>query len=346
MGRFSQASIPPSEGRVNFLIVKKMNGMADSSFRPVSHQPVMLAETLEYLDPQPGDIMVDVTLGCGGHAARIAERIGPSGHLIGLDLDSEAIFRCQAISAEWPCQVHLVQAGSDDLERVLRDLGVGSVDGILADLGVSSPQIDQGSRGFSFQKTGPLDMRMDPNAPVSAAGFLASASEQEIREVLRKYGEELRAHAIAKAIVKERTSDPIETTEHLARVILSCFPDRVRAGKVHPATRTFQALRILVNRELERLENFLEAIPGCLTLKGRVVILAYHSLEDRLVKQTFLEWSGRSDPILARIPIRGELAGWVKLQTPKAVRPGPGEVELNPRARSARLRSVVRSKTG
>ncbi|MCL4733886.1 MAG: 16S rRNA (cytosine(1402)-N(4))-methyltransferase RsmH [Candidatus Omnitrophica bacterium] len=320
--------------------------MADPSPRPVSHQPVMLRETLEYLDPQPGDTMVDVTLGSGGHAGRIAEKIGPSGHLIGLDLDPEAIGRCRSISTGWPCRVNLVQAPSDELERVLRDLDIEKVDGILADLGVSSPQIDQGSRGFSFQKAGPLDMRMDPDAPLSAAGFLASASEQEIRDILRKYGEELRAHAIAKAIARERNLGPIETTDHLTRVILSCFPDRARAGKVHPATRSFQALRILVNRELERLEMFLETIPGCLAERGRVVILAYHSLEDRLVKQTFLEWSGKSDPILARIPIRGELAGWAALQTPKAVRPEPEEVEQNPRARSARLRSVIRRQTG
>lgn len=169
--------------------------------------------------------MVDVTLGSGGHAGRIAEKIGPSGHLIGLDLDPEAIGRCRSISTGWPCRVNLVQAPSDELERVLRDLDIEKVDGILADLGVSSPQIDQGSRGFSFQKAGPLDMRMDPDAPLSAAGFLASASEQEIRDILRKYGEELRAHAIAKAIARERNLGPIETTDHLTRVILSCFPD-------------------------------------------------------------------------------------------------------------------------
>ncbi len=148
---------------------------------------------------------------------------------------------------------------------------------------------------------------------------------------------------MARAIVRERAKSPIETTEHLAEIVLSCFPDRDRAGRVHPATRTFQALRIVVNREMERLDGFLARIPGSLGLGGRVVILAYHSLEDRRVKQAFLSWTGKNDPVLSRIPIRGTQLGWAELLTPKVVKPSPAETEHNPRARSARLRAVKRT---
>ncbi len=307
------------------------------------HQPVLLEESLKWLAPLPGATIVDATIGYGGHSKVIAHKIGPQGRLIGLDLDSEALECTRRLSVEWPCQTDLIHAGFDRLEEVLKDLGTGPVQGILADLGVSSPQLDQGERGFSFRKPGPLDMRMDTSAAPSAAEWIARASEGDILRALREFGEEIRARPIARAIVREREQSPIETTEHLTEIVLSCFPDRDRAGKVHPATRTFQALRIVVNREMERLDGFLARIPGCLAVEGRAVILAYHSLEDRRVKQAFLTWTGRNDPVLSRIPLRGDKLGWATLLTPKVVKPSPEEIELNPRARSARLRAVQRT---
>ncbi len=303
----------------------------------------MLGECLKWLDPKPGETIVDATIGYGGHSSAIAQRIGPNGRLIGLDLDSKALEHTRRLSSEWPCRVDLMHEGFDRLEEVLKDLETGPVQGILADLGVSSPQLDQGERGFSFRHPGPLDMRMDPDSAPSAAEWIARASEDEILRALREFGEEFRARSVARAIVRERAKSPIETTEHLAEIVLSCFPDRDRAGRVHPATRTFQALRIVVNREMERLDGFLASIPGNLALGGRVVILAYHSLEDRRVKQAFLSWTGKNDPVLSRVPIRGTKLGWAELLTPKAVKPSLAETEQNPRARSARLRAVQRT---
>jgi 16S rRNA (cytosine1402-N4)-methyltransferase len=303
----------------------------------------MLEESLKWLDPRPGETIVDATIGYGGHSSAIARKIGPKGRLIGLDLDSQALESTRQLSAEWPCRVDLLHEGFDRLGEVLRDLETGPVQGILADLGVSSPQLDQGERGFSFRHQGPLDMRMDPDSAPSAAEWIARASEEEILRALREFGEEIRARSVARAITRERVKGPIETTEHLVRVVLSCFPDRDRAGKVHPATRTFQALRIVVNQEMERLDGFLAKIPGNLALGGRAVILAYHSLEDRRVKQAFLSWTGRNDPVLSRIPVRGDRLGWAVLLTPKVVKPSLDEIDQNPRARSARLRAVQRT---
>ncbi len=315
----------------------------DPPSHAVGHRPVMLEESLKWLDPKPGETIVDATIGYGGHSSAIAHKIGSKGRLIGLDLDPEALEYTRKLSLEWPCRVDLVHSGFDRLKEVLGGLEAVLVEGIIADLGVSSPQLDQGQRGFSFRHPGPLDMRMDPESAPTAAEWLARAGEEEILRALREYGEEIRAKSVARAIVRERKKGPVETTERLTEIVLSCFPDRDRAGRVHPATRTFQALRIVVNREMERLEGFLATIPGSLALGGRAVILAYHSLEDRKVKQAFLSWTGRDDPVLSRIPIRGDSWGWATLLTPKVVKASPAEIELNPRARSARLRAVQRT---
>jgi 16S rRNA (cytosine1402-N4)-methyltransferase len=303
----------------------------------------MAEEVLQWLDPAPGAVMVDATLGYGGHSELIANRIGSGGRLIGVDLDSDAVEACRLLAPGWAARTDLVQAGYDEMEAVLDRLGIATVDGVLADLGVSSAQLDQAERGFSFQKDGPLDMRMDPHGSPSAAEWLAESSEAEIRRALAEFGEEIRAMGVARAIVREREKRPIETTGHLVEVVLRCFKDKSRAGRVHPATRTFQALRIVVNRELERLERLLSFLPGRLGPGGRVVILAYHSLEDRMVKRAFAEWSGRDDPVLRRVPLRGEITGRVKILTPKVIRPRPEEVERNPRSRSARLRAAERT---
>jgi 16S rRNA (cytosine1402-N4)-methyltransferase len=210
-------------------------------------------------------------------------------------------------------------------------------------LGVSSIHLDRAERGFSFRKDGPLDMRMDPGRSPDAAGWLAEASEADIRRALWRYGEERRAQSIARAVVRERSAQPIRTTGRLAEIVRTCFPDRDRAGRVHPATRTFQALRLVVNGELERLERLLSFLPARLKTGGRVVFLAYHSLEDRLVKKALHRWSGKDDPVYRRLPVRGEIVGPMSVLTRKVVRPSGFEVERNPRARSARLRAGERT---
>ncbi|MCG3199586.1 MAG: Ribosomal RNA small subunit methyltransferase H [bacterium] len=320
-----------------------MANEAGPSRGPRAHLPVMIEEVLRCLDPRPGETFLDATVGYGGHAEQIAARLGPEGRLIGIDLDTEAILATRQAAENWPCRTEFEHAGYDEMPDVLDRLGIGKVDGLLADLGVSSPQLDRPERGFSFQGDGPLDMRMDPEGYPTAAEWLAAAEEREIRRALWEFGEEKRAAAIAKALVRERRKRPIDTTGDLTRIVLSCFPDRDRAGRVHPATRTYQALRIVVNHELERLERLLSFLPDRLGPGGRVVILAYHSLEDRLVKRAFQEWSGKSDPVLSRIPIRGEIPGRAIILTPKALRPSPAEVARNPRSRSARLRAAKRT---
>jgi 16S rRNA (cytosine1402-N4)-methyltransferase len=303
----------------------------------------MVEEVLEWLNPTPGGVWVDATVGSGGHAERIAGRIGPGGRLIGLDVDPEAISLCRERSKSWKCRTDLIQSGYEDLSAVLDDLEVHKANGILVDLGVSSIHIDRAERGFSFRKDGPLDMRMDPGKSPDASRWLAEASEAEIRQALWRYGEERRAQAIARAVVRERAIQPIRTTARLAEIVLTCFPDRERAGRVHPATRTFQALRLVVNQELEQLERLLSFLPARLNTGGRAVFLAYHSLEDRLVKKALHRWSGKDDPVYRRLPVRGEIVGAMAVLTRKVVRPSGSEVVRNPRARSARLRAAERT---
>ena len=315
----------------------------ESSSSRWPHDPVMVEEVLEWLNPTPGGVWVDATIGSGGHAEQVADRIGSGGRLIGLDVDPEAISLCRKRSESWNCRTELVQSGYEDLPAVLDDLEVHKANGILVDLGVSSIHLDRAERGFSFRKEGPLDMRMDPGKSPDAAGWLAEASEADIRRVLWRYGEERRAQAIARAVVRERTIQPIRTTGRLAEIVLRCFPDRDRAGRVHPATRTFQALRLVVNEELERLERLLSFLPARLELGGRVVFLAYHSLEDRLVKKALQRWSGKDDPVRGRLPVRGEIVGPMAILTRKVIRPSGSEVAQNPRARSARLRAAERT---
>lgn len=316
---------------------------ADHLSSPLPHLPVMAEEVLHWLAPKPGQTVVDATVGYGGHASLLAARLGSEGRLIGVDLDVDALAAARTRAKSWTCRVDLVHAGYDELEGVLENLGAPKVDAVLADLGISSPQVDQGERGFSFQKDGPLDMRMNQDAAMTAADWLAEAEESEIRRALRIYGEEKRAEGIARAIVRERRRGPIHTTGQLVDIIRTCFKDRARAGNVHPATRTFQALRIVVNEELERLERFLSFLPDRLGPGGRVAILAYHSLEDRLVKRAYLDWTGKPDPALRLLPIQALPPGRMKVVTPKAIRPRDEEVERNPRSRSARLRVAERT---
>ena len=317
-----------------------MKRESPDSTRP--HLPVMAREVLDRLAPSPGGVWVDATVGYGGHAEKIAERMGPNGLLLGLDVDPEAVRFCRERSPEWGAPVRIVRAGYDNLSEVLHGLGVEGIRGFFADLGVSSPQLDVAERGFSFKREGPLDMRMDPDAPISAARWLAEVSERDLRFVLRRFGEEKRARSVARAIVKARDRGSIESTRDLAEAVSSCFPDRDRAGGIHPATRTFQALRIAVNHEIDRLRRLLAVLPGLLEPGACAVFLAYHGLEDGEIKRAFARWSA-ADPELRRLPVRGRLEGWMTPLASKPVRPSGEEIERNPRARSARLRAARRS---
>jgi 16S rRNA (cytosine1402-N4)-methyltransferase len=280
--------------------------------------PVLPAEVLFWLDPQPGQTIVDATLGGGGHARLVAERLGPNGRLIGLDQDPGMIeiARPQITG----CQVTLVHSNFDQLRAVLNELGIDRVDGVLADLGFASDQMEDPARGLSFQQKGPLDMRFDPTSGEPAVAIIAEWSERDMADLFWKYGEERYSRRIARKIVEERKRSPITMTTQLAELIRRCVP-RPKSG-LDPATRVFQALRIAVNDELGSLERLLEQLPQCLRPGGRAVIISFQSLEDRRVKQTFKEKDT-----------------WEAL-TRKPVTASEEEVRNNPRARSAKLRTA------
>ncbi len=301
------------------------------------HVPVLAGRAVELLVHDPGGTYVDGTLGGGGHARLILERLSPGGRLVAVDRDPEALESCRALARD--PRVTLAHGDFGELPRVLAAHGVGPVDGVLLDLGVSSRQVDEGRRGFSFVRDGPLDMRMDPTRGPDAAELVNTLDERELERILRAYGEEHRARRVARAIVAARRRGPIETTGQLARIVERALG---RRGGRHPATRTFQALRIAVNRELEALEGFLRALPGILAPGGRVVVISYHSLEDRRVKHAFREAEPR-----CRCPREAPRCtcgtpGWLRVLTRKVVKPDRGEIERNPRARSARLRAAER----
>jgi len=284
------------------------------------HTPVMVEEVLSFLAVTPRGVYVDATVGLGGHAAALLDKL-PGAQLIGLDKDSMALEIAQERLRQYQPRYHLVRSTYANLTEALGGLAQGPVNGILADLGVSSLQLDAPERGFSFQQAGPLDMRMDPEGPRTAADWVNHAPERELAEMFARAGEERHAKRIARAIVRSR---PVRDTLHLAQVVTGTWKAKGRR-KLHPATRTFLALRIAVNREEEELEQFLNWVPVNLISGGRVVVLSYHSLEDRLVKHTFR---------------RQAAAGVLHLLTKKVVRPSAREVAANPRARSARLRAA------
>ena len=268
--------------------------------------------------------MVDATVGTGGHSRLIAERLGPLGRLIGLDRDLAMLELAQPRLLGLP--VTLVQANFDQLPLVLEERGISAVDGVFADLGVCSDQIEAPERGFSFQQDGPLDMRLDPGQGEPASAMLKRLGERELADVFWKYGEERFSRRIARKIVEVRRRTPLETTEQLAELVRRCVPrSKGPRGKgIDPATRVFQALRIAVNDELGALDRFLEALPACVKPGGRAVVISFHSLEDRRVKQAFRD-----------------RAVWQSL-TRKPVQAGEDELRNNPRARSAKLRAAQR----
>jgi 16S rRNA (cytosine1402-N4)-methyltransferase len=285
----------------------------------------MVAEVLEHLAPQRGGVFVDCTVGLGGHARALLE--AGASRIIGLDRDPSAIARSRETLAAFGAQVELVHGDYRELTDVLDARGIGRVDGVLADLGVSSMQLDAPDRGFSFRRDDVLDMRMDTSRGSTAAEMLASADEQTLADVIYTLGEERHARRVARAILAARSQAPITTTGRLADVVRRAIP-RKGYSRIDPATRTFQAIRIWVNRELEGLDGFLVRAVDRLNDGGRMVVITFHSLEDRIVKHTFraLQSDGR-----------------ITIRTKRPVVPAPAEVERNARARSAKLRAVERA---
>jgi len=312
--------------------------------RPSSHQPVLVDEVLAHLGPAPGSVVVDATLGLGGHAEAILERMDGRGRLIGIDRDPLALDLAIERLRRFGAAFVPAHGNHRDLGAVLDRVGVDRADAILFDLGVSSMQLDDPARGFSFRFDGPLDMRMDPAQPETAADLISGLSAQELARLLRVYGEERRAGAIARAIVRHRTAAPIVRTRQLVDIVEGAVGTGPHDRKIHPATRTFQALRIAVNQEIDGLDDLVSEAVDRLSDRGRVVFLSYHSLEDRQVKHT-LRALARSCICPADLPLCGCGGGHdkVRLLTTRVVRPSEVELSRNPRARSARLRAAERT---
>ena len=290
-----------------------------------AHIPVMPQEVLGLLDLKPGEIAVDGTLGLAGHAARMAERLGPTGRLIGFDRDSSSLAEAKRRLTNLPLRIDLLQGNFCDVDHLLAEVKVEAVDGILLDLGISSFQLDNPERGFAFKDAGPLDMRMDTSCGQTAADVVNGWKEEDLALIIDEWGEERFARRIAKAIVYRRAEQRIDSTAQLADIILRALPHGYTRGRIHPATRTFQALRIAVNDELGSLKAALEKCRQALKPKGRLCIIAFHSLEDRIVKTTFRRWTDE---------------GLAKALTKKPLRPSEAECETNPRSRSARVRAI------
>jgi 16S rRNA (cytosine1402-N4)-methyltransferase len=303
------------------------------------HRPVLLRETLESLRPQPGAVIVDATLGPGGHAEAVLQAIGPGGRLYGIDRDSFALRLARQRLARYGDRFVPIHGNHRDLTRLLHDLGVEAVDGFLADLGVSSLQLDDPARGFALRLEGPLDMRMDPETGPTAADLLATLPEGDLAEILFRYGEERRARAIARTIVRERAKRPLRTTTELAELVTRVAGPSARRFRIHPATRTFQALRIAVNREIEGLDRLVDDAAGLLRRGGRLVFISFHSLEDRAVKNALRALAHRCTcpPDLPVCACGRE--SLIRVLTSRPIRPTEEEVSGNPRARSARMRA-------
>jgi 16S rRNA (cytosine1402-N4)-methyltransferase len=285
------------------------------------HIPVLQSEVLHYLQPLPGQIVVDGTLGGGGHTRLLAERVAPNGFVLALDRDPRAVAAAEDTLAGLPIKV--AQANFCELPEFVRSLELPGVDGVLLDLGISSDQLADDARGFSFDAPGPLDLRFDPTQGEPAWHLLERIREGELADLIYKYGEERFSRRIARKIVHIRRTEPIRTARQLARLVRSCVP-RTHGHRIDPATRTFQAIRIAVNDELGSLERALKHLPDCLRLGGRLVVISFHSLEDRLVKEAF-----RSNPQLQSL-------------CKKPICPSDQECADNPRSRSAKLRAAAR----
>ena len=300
---------------------------------------MLVEETLGFLEPERGGTYVDCTLGLGGHAEKLLER-SPRARLVGIDRDPEALEIARRRLERFGDRVQFLQGDFRHLESLLTELDVVPVAGIYADLGVSSLQLDKAERGFSFRSQGPLDMRMGPDAPCTAREIVNEYPEETLETILRQYGEERRARRIARAIVERRREAPIETTRELRELVAGVIGKSGRKSRIDPATRTFQALRIEVNRELSGLRKFLDQAMRMLDTDGRLIVISYHSLEDRIVKNALrVSALGEVDPVTGRPRSETQL---IELLTRKPVRPAPAEVTVNPRSRSARLRAARR----
>jgi 16S rRNA (cytosine1402-N4)-methyltransferase len=306
------------------------------------HTSVMPKEVLDLLNPQSGDVCLDGTLGGAGHARLILERSSPAGILVGLDRDPEALAAARKVLAPFEERVILRQENYSDAQKVLNELGMVGFDGMLLDLGVSSRQLDTVQRGFSFQTDGPLDMRMGPDAPQTAAEVLNNEDEYELKRIFREYGEERWAGKIAKKIAATRLESPLETTRQLAELVRDTVPKGRVPSRIHPATRIFQALRIHVNDELGSLQSILSQMIELLNPGGRFVVISFHSLEDRLVKRAFRkEVKGCQCPPRAPACFCGQLPR-AEMLTRKGLKATTEEVADNPRARSAIVRAIQR----
>ena len=306
------------------------------------HRPVMIEETLFFLDCKPGGTYVDGTVGGGGHAFEILKKNAPDGKLIGIDRDDEALAESEKRLEPFGARKILVKGNFANLEEILSDLGVGKVDGILLDLGVSSHQFDTAERGFSFSAEALLDMRMDQSRGPTAGDLVNGLSERELKRIIREYGEEPMAGRIARAVSVRRSKSPIETTKDLAEVVLHAVQFPGRRMRIHPATRTFQALRIAVNDELASLYRAVHESTELLKKGGRIVVISFHSLEDRIVKTLFRSWEKGCicPPDFPQCTCLRESR--LRVMTRKPVLPGETEIDANPRARSAKLRAAER----
>jgi 16S rRNA (cytosine1402-N4)-methyltransferase len=296
------------------------------------HIPVLVEEVVRSLRPRAQGVYVDATLGEGGHAEALLRATAPSGRLVGIDRDAEVLEFARQRLAPFGSRVDIIHGHAAELQNILERLQVAQADGILLDLGVSSFQLETAERGFSFAREGPLDMRMDRTAEQTAATLVNTLGEWELVDVIRRYGEEHWARRIARAILRARRHTPLQTTQDLAAIVTQVIPPSARPPRIHPATRTFQALRIAVNQELSRLEESLGVAIACLRPGGRLCVLAYHSLEDRIVKRTFQAYATSPENTLPRVHVL----------TRKPVTCTLAERQVNPRARSAKLRVLER----
>ena len=293
------------------------------------HTPVMLNEVLSYLNLSPGKVIVDATVGTGGHSRAILERITPGGKLIGIDRDEESLSVTRERLENFSGSFELVHGNFIDIDAILKNLDIKKVDGMIFDLGISSFQLDDPKRGFSFQSEGPLDMRLDRTSYISAYDLVNNLNEEELSSILWAFGQERWHNRIARILVHERQRQPIATTSQLSNIVLQAIPYRYRHRyyRIHPATRTFQAVRIAVNRELETLDQAIGKTVDFLNEKARICIISFHSLEDRLVKLSFRKFASE---------------GLADILTPKPQGPGQEEIGINPSSRSAKLRVMER----
>ncbi len=289
----------------------------------VLHRPVMVREVIEGLNPSPGKVIVDATIDGGGHAKEILDRIIPGGRLIGIDCDESALKIAHQSLMKFTNSIHLVRDNFRDISEISKGLKILKVDGALFDLGLSSYQLEDPTRGFGIRRDSPLDMRMDTRRSLSALQVVNRSSEKDLADIIYRFGEERYSRRIAKAILSARRRQTIKTTGELAKVIEQCVGPRYKKAKIHPATRSFQAIRIAVNDELRNLEAALREVVEILAAGARICVISFHSLEDRIVKNIFKEFS------------RMEL---LKIITKKPLRPSSEEIKSNPRSRSARLR--------